>query len=56
MLFSLGFFGAFASAFSRSMCSLACAKTFGWNTASANSGLVILEACFGVFFFATVTL
>ena len=56
MLFFLGFLGAFASAFSRSMCSLACAKTFGWKTASANSGLVILDACLDVFFFAMVIL
>src|ERR1700689_2483443 len=31
------------------MCSRSCVKIFGWNTASANSGLLILEACFGVF-------
>jgi hypothetical protein len=56
MTFFLGFVDFFASAFNRSMCSLACFKTFGWKTASANSGLVISEACFGVFFFAMVIL
>ena len=49
MAFFLGFLGLSASAFSLSICSRACFRTSGWNTASASSRLVILDACFDFF-------
>jgi hypothetical protein len=38
--------------FSLSMCLRACAKTFGWNTCSANSWFAMSLGCFSDFFFA----
>ncbi len=56
MFYGLDFLGVLA-AFSLAMCLLACFKTFGWNTRSAASSVVISVACFGAdFFLAMVTL